>query len=74
VTPNLYGGFEDATEVRAGVATPEKALFDTVYLLIARTGHGSYRIEMPDRFDTEVLYSWVNRIASARWRTLTIRY
>jgi len=75
VAPSLYGGFEGATEVRAGVATPEKALFDTVYLLIARTGHGSLpEIEIPERFETKVLYSWVDRIASARWRTLTIRY
>ena len=75
VAPSLYGGFEGATEVCAGVATPEKALFDTVYLLIARTGHGSLpEIEIPERFDTKVLYSWVDRIASARWRTLTIRY
>ncbi len=60
---------------RAGVATPEKALFDTVYLLIARTGRGSFpEIELPKQFNREALYSWVGRIASPRWRTLTSEY
>jgi predicted transcriptional regulator of viral defense system len=75
VTPELYGGIEGATEIRAGTATPEKALFDTVYLLVARTGHGSLpEIEIPNEFDVEALYSWADRVASARWRTLTVRY
>ncbi|MDA8282405.1 MAG: hypothetical protein M0Z42_03680, partial [Actinomycetota bacterium] len=75
VTPGLYGGTEGGTEVRAGMATPEKALFDTVYLLVARTGHGSLpEIEIPDRFDVDTLYAWVDRIGSARWRTLTVRH
>ena len=43
---------------RAGTATAEKALFDTVYLFIARTGHGSLpEIEVPDDFDVQALYS-----------------
>lgn len=75
IAASLFGGFDGATEVRAGVATPEKALFDTVYLLIARTGRGSVpEIEFPDGFDENILYSWVQRIGSARWKTLTIRY
>lgn len=74
IASELYGGTAGATESRAGVATPEKALFDTVYLLIARTGHGSLpEIEVPDDFNVKALYSWVDRIASPRWRTLTIR-
>ena len=73
IAPELYGGMAGATESRAGVATPEKALFDTVYLLIARTGHGSLpEIEVPDDFDVEALCSWVDRITSPRWRTLTV--
>lgn len=75
IATELYGGTTGATASRAGVATPEKALFDAVYLLIARTGHGSLpEIEVPDDFDEEALSSWVDRIASPRWRTLTARY
>ena len=75
IAPELYGGAAGATESRAGVATPEKALFDTVYLLIARTGHGSLpEIEVPDDLDVVALYSWVDKIASPRWRTLTSRH
>ena len=75
IVSELYGATTGMAASRAGTATAEKALFDTVYLLIARTGHGSLpEIEVPDDFDVQALYSWVDRIASPRWRTLTVRY
>ena len=36
IHPALYGGFKDFSGIRSGLATPEKALFDTVYLFAAR--------------------------------------
>lgn len=72
VHPRLFGGFSGNTGTRSGVATPVKALFDTVYLLSAR--HGSVtlpELELPDDFDLDDLDAWVTKVPSARLRTLT---
>ncbi len=71
VHPDLYGGFE-----RSGwhdLATPEKALFDTVYLLSARYGRDVSvpEINLPAGFSEARVLEWVQRIPSQRLHTLT---
>lgn len=71
IHPDLYGGM-----VRSGwsdLATPEKALFDTVYLLSARQGNqvSLPEITLPSEFDDRIVDDWVDRIPSGRLRTIT---
>lgn len=71
IHPDLYGGTE-----RSGwhdLATPEKALFDTVYLLSARNGGQVTlpEVTLPDEFDQKVIDGWVERIPSRRLQTMT---
>ena len=74
VTPDLYGGAEGGASLRAGTATPEKALFDTVYLLSARSGTVSLpELVLPDGFDTTKEWWWVDRIPADRLRTMVSR-
>jgi len=54
------------------VATPEKALFDTVYLLSTRNGHVTLpELELPDGFNVGELNRWTRTVPSARLRTMT---
>jgi predicted transcriptional regulator of viral defense system len=70
----LFGGFEGATSSRSGLATPEKALFDTVYHLTASGGAASLpELEIPEGFDSDLLWGWVERVASRRLQTLVSR-
>ncbi len=74
VSPDLYGGAEGGASLRAGTATPEKALFDTVYLLSARSGTVSLpELELPDGFDATKDWWWVDRIPADRLRTMVSR-
>lgn len=73
LTPELFGGFE-ATERGGFLATPEKALFDLVYV---RAAAGS-RAHLPELylsqdFDPGELEQWVDRIQSPRLRTIVRR-
>jgi predicted transcriptional regulator of viral defense system len=71
IHPDLFGGFEGSTGIRSGVATAEKALFDTVYLFSTRNGTVTLpELELPDTFDRGVLQSWIDRVPSSRLRTL----
>ncbi|MDQ7859453.1 MAG: hypothetical protein QN174_11555 [Armatimonadota bacterium] len=70
VHPRLFGGFLIADGAK--VATPEKALLDTVYLAGAR-GRRFMRLpelELPPRFRDGAVLTWVRRIPSRRLRTL----
>jgi predicted transcriptional regulator of viral defense system len=72
IHPALYGGFEGASGIRSGLATPEKALFDTVYLFAARNGTVTLpEVELPPKFDEAVVQEWIGKVPSARLRTLT---
>jgi predicted transcriptional regulator of viral defense system len=74
IHPYLFGGFEGATGIRAGVATAEKALFDTVYLFSTLKGTVTLpELELPDTFDRGVIQSWIGRVPSARLRTLAAK-
>jgi predicted transcriptional regulator of viral defense system len=72
VAPEVFGGFE---ETAAGVklATAEKALFDFAYLASGRSRLFATlpELELPPGFRTRELTRWVQRIPSARSRTLT---
>jgi len=70
--PDLFGGFEGETGIRAGIARPEKALFDTVYLFSVRQGRVTLpELELPEDFDTAELQRWIESIPSARLQTMT---
>ena len=71
IHPDLYGGME-----RSGwhdLATPEKALFDTVYLLGAQHGRDVRlpEVTLPWSFDDQIVDGWIQRIPSKRLQTLT---
>jgi predicted transcriptional regulator of viral defense system len=73
IAPGLFGGFEAYD--RGARATPEKALFDTVYLGQAggRRSTALPEIELPRGFKQQVVNRWVLRIRSKRLRTLVRR-
>ena len=72
IHPDLFGGFDDASGIRSGLATPEKALFDMVYLLSTRNGHVSLpELELPSDFNASELRRWVEAVPSTRLRTMT---
>jgi predicted transcriptional regulator of viral defense system len=69
----LFGGFE-GTEGSGYLATPEKALFDTVYVRAAAGGRAYFpELSLPEDFDRAALRGWTERIPSQRLRTLVAR-
>jgi len=73
LAPEVFGGF-DGTEDAGYLATPEKALFDTVYLGAPRGGQVSLpELELPAGFQEDKLDEWTRRIARPRLRTLVSR-
>ena len=73
LAPELFGGF-DATPDAGYLATPEKALFDTVYARAPRGGHVYLpELSLPAGFDTAQLRSWIEKIPRPRLRTLVSR-
>ncbi len=70
--PDVFGGFSGGDGLHAGVATPAKALFDTVYLLATRAGRVTLpELELPVGFDGGELERWLESVPSTRLRTLT---
>jgi predicted transcriptional regulator of viral defense system len=73
LTPELFGGYL-GSEKSGYVATPEKALFDTVYLRATRGGRVHLpELELPDNFERARLEEWTRRIGRPRLRTLVTR-
>jgi predicted transcriptional regulator of viral defense system len=72
IDPGLFGGFV-TLESGVKVATPEKALFDLAYLSGGRSRRFTSLPELylPSDFRHRELKRWVNRIDSARARTMT---
>jgi predicted transcriptional regulator of viral defense system len=70
LAPRLFGGFE--TKEGVTLATPEKALFDVVYLTCVRGRRFAAlpEIELPVNFDEREVWRWVERIRALRLRTL----
>jgi predicted transcriptional regulator of viral defense system len=73
VSPPLFGGF--ATTNRGyQLATPEKALFDTLYTAAPSGGEGRLpELELPPGFEDASVAAWLEQIDSGRLRTLVAR-
>lgn len=73
IAPELFGGYT-GSEGGGYLATPEKALFDTVYLRAPRGGQMLLpELELPDGFQEKKVDEWTNRVARPRLRTLVSR-
>ena len=73
LAPELWGGFTGDPAV-GYTATPEKALFDSVYLRAPRGGRTLFpELTLPQGFATQLLEQWTDRILSARLRTMVKR-
>jgi predicted transcriptional regulator of viral defense system len=73
LAPELFDGYTGSEEV-GYVATPEKALFDTIYVAASR-GNRTYlpELELPEAFRRQELERWIALISRARLRTLVSR-
>jgi predicted transcriptional regulator of viral defense system len=73
VAGEVFGGFE-GSEKSGYVATPEKAIFDIVYVRAA-AGKKAYfpELALPQGFDSAALARWTDRIPSIRLRTMVSR-
>lgn len=73
LAPELFTGFTGSPE-RGYLATPEKALFDSVYLRAPRGGRLYLpELSLPEGFDSAALDSYLERIARPSLRTLVRR-
>ena len=73
MAPEVFGG-HTRTPQGAYIATPEKALFDTVYGRTAR--HQAVRlpeIELPEGFNDQEVMSWAEKIRQPSLATVTNR-
>ena len=66
LAPRFFGGFETVKASGVRLATPEKALLDTLYLAPARSGLFAHlpEVELPECFDWDRITYWVGRIAA----------
>lgn len=74
ISPRLFGGFARRNE--APVATAEKALFDTVYLLTLRGKRSVHlpELDLSENFDERDVGRWIGRIASGPRQALVRKY
>jgi len=73
LAPELFGGYAD-WKGGGHLASPEKALFDLVYIRAAAGGKAYLpELSLPAGFERESLAAWVDRIESKRLRTITAR-
>lgn len=73
LAPELFSGY---APIDAGghLATPEKALFDTIYLLAPRGGVVRLpELELPEDFHEGQLEEWTQRVQPPRLRTIVWR-
>ena len=70
VPPRLFGGYDVKDGV--AIATPEKALFDFVYVSQAsgRTRQRLPELDLPRSFSRREVEGWIKRISSSRLRQL----
>ncbi|MBN1611503.1 MAG: type IV toxin-antitoxin system AbiEi family antitoxin domain-containing protein [Polyangiaceae bacterium] len=75
VRPELFGGFEHDPQSGTKLASPEKALFDFFYLspTRGRLFVALPELELPRGFRRSAVREWVDRIPSARSRTIVTR-
>lgn len=73
LAPELFAGF-DGSPAHGYLATPEKALFDSVYVRVPRGARMFFpELSLPDGFDRGSFEQWLDRIRSPRMRTLVSR-
>jgi predicted transcriptional regulator of viral defense system len=74
LAPELFDGYA-GSEQGGYVATPEKALFDAVYVRAPSGGHLYLpELTLPENFDADnQLKAWIDRIARRRLQTLVTR-
>ena len=73
LAPELFGGYAPI-DGGGHLATPEKALFDTIYMLTPRGGQARLpELELPGGFDEGELDDWTHRIHPPRLRTMVSR-
>jgi predicted transcriptional regulator of viral defense system len=73
IAPDLFDGYRGAPET-GYLATPEKALFDTVYVRAAKGGKAFFtELLLPGDFDDGQLDEWIGQVGSPRLRTLVAR-
>lgn len=73
LAPELFGGYHGSEET-GYLATPEKALFDTVYVRAAAGSRAFFpELSLPPDFDDAQLKEWTGRIKGSRLRTLVSR-
>jgi predicted transcriptional regulator of viral defense system len=73
MSPEVFGGYT-GSERSGYLATPEKAIFDTVYLRSSQGGRVQFpELELPQGFDRRRIEPWVLRIDRPRLRTLVKR-
>lgn len=64
LAPTFFGGYEIVKTSGVCLATPEKALLDTLYLAPARSRLFAHlpEVELPEHFDRDRMRYWVRRI------------
>jgi predicted transcriptional regulator of viral defense system len=73
LSPELFFGFYGSPE-RGYLATPEKALFDSVYIRAPRGGRAYFpELSLPASFDRSKLDEWVKKIPRPGMRTIVKR-
>lgn len=73
LAPELFTGFDGSPE-HGYVATPEKALFDSVYVRAPRGGRAYFpELSLPAGFEARKLDGWLKRIARPSLRTRVSR-
>lgn len=73
IAPELFTGFDGSPDT-GYLATPEKALFDTVYIRAPRGGRVYLpELSLPAGFDTTRIEAWTEQIARPRLRTIVGR-
>jgi|ERR1035437_54180 predicted transcriptional regulator of viral defense system len=71
VTPILFGDYIRDKDIV--VASPEKAIFDYMYLKSVQGGFkaGLFEIEPPANFNEQIVEKWIGLIPSLRLKTMT---
>jgi predicted transcriptional regulator of viral defense system len=73
IAPELFDGY-DGSEEAGYLATPGKALFDTVYVRAAAGSRAFFpELSIPPAFDQAQVDEWIGRVGSLRLRTLLAR-
>lgn len=73
LAPELFDGYKGSDDV-GYLATPEKALFDSVYLRATRGGPIlTAELELPRGFRENKFKTWTNRVSPPRLKTLVSR-